>query len=232
MTKKFKTPKTFHDTMDSYRIVTYLLEAGIYTATYLTVGGLIEYFNTKTKDYARWKLVQPQFMHSLPSIFIGGLFNNIFVHYIDPYGPYHGYYDRHDYSLFLFVVNCFFFYIVWETLFYWVHRLLHMQKPINLYRWIHKQHHYHSISTWAAFAVHPIELFAMTLLLHLPKYLVPIPFATHNGLMMITSILSSLAHDPDFDYFDHQIHHTKHVYNFGAYLPVWDWLCGTMYQVK
>ena len=216
-----ESPSIFQIARDS------VFEYVIFTAVFLTLGAVTETTINGFPDADKRSRIWSQTCHSLPALFTGVLGTNLWRAYLDPYLPYWNYYETHDYTVWLMLQNIAIFLFVYDTCFYWSHRILHIQKPINLYKLFHKAHHYPVISLWASTATHPLEILLNVFGLHITKLFTPIPIAMHYGLLLFTHFSGVVAHDPTLDIYGHVIHHTKHNCNYSGYLTFWDWLMGT-----
>jgi sterol desaturase/sphingolipid hydroxylase (fatty acid hydroxylase superfamily) len=125
--------------------------------------------------------------------------------------------------------------LIYETFFYFSHRLLHFG---SLYRSIHKVHHeFRSPVALAAAYAHPIEFIVGDII---PLMLPPILLRSHLLLFWIWTIFGNIStqihhsgyrfpwtyehvtEQPDF----HDFHHENFVGNYGV-LGFYDWLFGT-----
>ena len=127
-----------------------------------------------------------------------------------------------------------------DTLFYWLHRLLHHPR---IYRHVHKQHHefHHPVGLATEYA-HPIEdLLCNTLstvagpLLLGSHASVVIGYASlklwqsvdaHSGLLLPFSPWSVALLGMDCAR-AHDFHHSHNSGNYGGFFMFWDWACGT-----
>jgi len=143
-------------------------------------------------------------------------------------------------SLMVAVSQIFFSMLVEDTLFYWIHRILHHPR---LYKHLHKQHHlYINTVSYAAEFSHPIE---QTVSNVFPSYAGPIlcnmsidvfciwtflrlweTFESHSGFVLpyspwefFLSVQGGAAR--------HDFHHSHNKGSFGSLFKFWDWFMGT-----
>ena len=221
-------------TMDSFTsfairsAVEFIAVQTIYTGLCVT----LEYINPALKTTDRKKLFFKQYKHSFWGVLAGTLCQRVWIVFIDPLTRWNEYFETNAYTAKWALLNISFFIFVYETMFYWIHRLLHIKKPINLYRMFHKEHHYFETTTAAAAAVNPIEIAILSVGLNIPKLFLPYSTSVHHILVSLVFLESIFAHDSQFDVFNHGIHHTKQNYHYGFALPFWDWIMGTTYRDK
>lgn len=131
-------------------------------------------------------------------------------------------------------------YFFTDATFYWSHRILH--HPL-FYARIHKQHHEFKATTgFAAEYDHPVEdiLNILTtvggpLLLgsHGAVFAAWIAFRVHQTVdahsgFALPFPYSLWCFGPGTESVErHDYHHTDNLGNFGDWLPLWDWMCGT-----
>jgi len=122
--------------------------------------------------------------------------------------------------------------IISDFLFFWTHRILHINP---LYRWFHKMHHeLHSPIAFGAIYCHWVEHVFCNLLSTLP-----FGFYIQNAKYMMfwqamVAFKTCQGHSGyDFSYMGeswnlHDLHHERFEYNYGAgSLMVWDVICNT-----
>jgi sterol desaturase/sphingolipid hydroxylase (fatty acid hydroxylase superfamily) len=134
------------------------------------------------------------------------------------------------------------YFFLFDTYFYWFHRLMHIEP---MYKYVHKIHHYStSPNLLTTFSVSPLEslinggfvpLFLAALTVHedTMKYILPTNIImgvyVHSGYEFLPRwwnkswatkwFISTTFHDQ---------HHKYFRWNFGGYTTIWDWLCGTV----
>lgn len=179
-------------------------------------------FNEKRRPHV-WK----QMCHSLSSLWVMVTVNIVWWNTIDPMLAYDRYYDTHEYTTSMMIKNVLWFFVIYETAFYWIHYILHTRRPINLYRLFHKEHHHRQVTQWSGVAFSALEASFNVINLHLVKLIVPVPPSVHYSMLLFAVVADIVAHDDRLDIFDHVSHHTKNNCNYGGYLPIWDWIMGT-----
>lgn len=134
-----------------------------------------------------------------------------------------------------------FFMIMEDTVFYWIHRLLHSRK---LYGWIHKKHHEYKVTVGIASEyAHPVEFvlgniipasIGATLLgskCHMFTWwmwLIVRVWETvdgHCGYDFSWSPFRLLPLSGSANY--HDFHHSHNIGNFSSFFTYWDSICGT-----
>lgn len=151
---------------------------------------------------------------------------------IDPLTPYYGYYETHEYNLTEFLKNTIIYMLVFDTWFYWTHRLLHNEW---LMRKVHCHHHqFMEPTAYGQDAVHPFEAVLQGPMGHfLPTLIAPMHPLTISVIGFLTSIYALLAHDGRAgDLNDHMKHHHYKSCNYAVYWGLWDYICGTRYNTK
>jgi len=130
------------------------------------------------------------------------------------------------------------FFVVEDTYFYWVHRLLHWGP---FYTLIHKVHHAHTAPFgMAAEYAHPVE----TLILGFGSVLGPFVVGPHMVEMWVwlffrlwQEVDAHCGYDFPWSLYNfipfyggsefHDFHHMNFVGNYGSTLRIWDRICGT-----
>lgn len=122
------------------------------------------------------------------------------------------------------------FYFILSTIFYYVHRILHLP---YFYKRIHKIHHsWQTPIGCAAIYAHPIEhLFNNILPVFIPTLIMRIHPMYFNVIVFITTMNSVNVHS-GYNFVnaqEHDDHHKHFLCNYGAGLDIFDWLHGTRY---
>ncbi len=120
-----------------------------------------------------------------------------------------------------------------ETMYYWMHRWMHLPR---VFKYVHKVHHQSlATSSWTAFSFHPLEGFIQMAMLAIIVVLVPMHYFVLLGLlifMTLSSIINHLGVDiyPKKGRFrkyfigakHHGMHHEEFTTNYGLYFTFWD----------
>ena len=127
--------------------------------SYALLAGLFEYSNPSIKTKERTESMWRQISLSIQSIILCVVYAILWMFYVDPILPYYGYYDVHDYTIGEFIKNLICYLFIFDTWFYMTHRLMHMRKPINFWKYIHMTHHQfvEDTTAFAQDAVHWFE---------------------------------------------------------------------------
>ncbi len=133
-------------------------------------------------------------------------------------------------------------FFLFDTYFYWFHRLMH-KKPI--YEWVHKIHHYSTApNLLTTLSVSPLESLVNGGFVPLFLSLVTV----HDGtvaLLTPCNIIMGLYVHSGYEFLPrwwnkswatkwfitttfHDQHHKYFNFNFGGYTPIWDFICGTV----
>jgi lathosterol oxidase len=128
-----------------------------------------------------------------------------------------------------------------DTYFYWMHRLMHVE-PI--YTWVHKIHHYSTApNLLTTLSVGPLEAIINGGFVPLFTALLTV----HHGTMALitpTNIIMGLYVHCGYEFLPrwwnkswltrwfitttfHDQHHKYFKWNFGGYTTIWDFICGT-----
>lgn len=162
---------------------------------------------------------------------------------VDPYSPWWGYFDTHEYTLLWALAHVLVYFTYMDYMSFAVHyHILHG----NNWAWenLHMQHH--QIKNPTAFggvAVHPIEgVIQLALPANFIFWILPVNFWLHSALMLLILIGPALGgHDGSegnggagpFDFSKHYYHHTtwhrgRFGYkNYALFWPFWDRIYGT-----
>jgi sterol desaturase/sphingolipid hydroxylase (fatty acid hydroxylase superfamily) len=133
-------------------------------------------------------------------------------------------------------------FIIHDTYFYWVHRLMHHPK---LYRRVHLIHHKSTNpSPWTAYAFHPLEAVLEAGIIPVIAFTLPVQRDALVWFFLFQIIYNVYGHlgyelyPKNFHktwigrYVNtsvaHNLHHKHFTGNFGLYTLVWDRLMGTM----
>lgn len=133
-------------------------------------------------------------------------------------------------------------FLIHDTYFYWVHRLMH--HPF-LFKWIHLVHHQSTNpSPWAAYAFHPLESIVEQGVVFIFYFTLPIHI-THLAIFFLFSILYNVYGHLGYELYpknfsrsllgkwintstNHNQHHQFFKGNYGLYTLFWDRMMGTI----
>ena len=134
------------------------------------------------------------------------------------------------------------YFFLFDTYFYWLHRLMHIE-PI--YTWVHKVHHYSTApNPLTTLSVSPLESLINGGFVPLFTAL----FTVHDATMALitpTNIIMGLYVHSGYEFLPrwwnrtwltrwfitttfHDQHHKFFKWNFGGYTTIWDFICGTV----
>ncbi len=143
------------------------------------------------------------------------------------------YWDIDDYGWGWLFISFALYFVVTETLIYWVHRALHTD---FLYNRLHVRHHQFRVTTsWVSTAFHPLDSFAQALPHHLCAFLFPVHAGMYLLMVGFVVVWSVMIHDrvsfvrwKFINYTGHHaLHHWYYRYNLGQFTTVWDRIGGT-----
>lgn len=154
------------------------------------------------------------------------------------------YFRIHDYGIVYFLISPFIAFVIYDTLFYWSHRFMHIKKVFPYFHLIH--HKSSNPSPFSIYAFQPGEAVLQYAFYPALFFLVPIhPFAL--VFVMIYSICTNIAGHCGFEFMpekfrmhpifkwqnsvtDHDLHHTNVKYNYGFFFVFWDRLMNTFLE--
>jgi sterol desaturase/sphingolipid hydroxylase (fatty acid hydroxylase superfamily) len=133
-------------------------------------------------------------------------------------------------------------FIIHDTYFYWVHRLMHHPRLFSVFHLVH--HKSTNPSPWAAYAFHPLE--AIVEVGIFPIFLFTIPMhSLHLPLFFLMSIIYNVYGHTGYEIYpkgfakhwlgrwintsvNHNLHHQYFKGNYGLYFLFWDRVMGTI----
>ena len=209
-----------------------LLVLAAYLSVFFIVGSALEYTNPTPKTPERIASAKKQMWMGFSALVYVVTFTTLWLWKVDPYTPYYGYYETHSYGIIDFLMNLFVYLFVFDTWFYWTHRLLHLKWFWNKIHYVH--HQFLEPSAFAQDAVHWFEGLLQGPLGHMLTTMVyPMHPISVNAFGFLTSIYALLAHDGRIlDLNDHMKHHHYKSCNYGLYWGFWDYICDTRYNRK
>ena len=128
------------------------------------------------------------------------------------------------------------FVIITDLCVYWVHRSLH---HTSVYKYIHKHHHKWTNPTpFAAYAVHPLDVFLHMLPYHAYVFVLPVHKWIFLFVLLFVNIWTICVHDGTVSlpwilkWFmngatQHTDHHVYYNFNYGHLFSLWDKVFGT-----
>lgn len=157
--------------------------------------------------------------------------------------PYTTYYENIDDHGITYLILAFpLMLLMHDTYFYWLHRLMHHPKLFKLFHLVH--HKSNNPSPWAAYAFHPLEAIAESLIFVIFLFTIPM-HSIHLTLFFVVSLLYNVYGHLGYELYpkgftkhwfgkwvntsvSHNMHHQYFKGNYGLYFTIWDRLMGTM----
>ncbi|HKB45671.1 MAG TPA: sterol desaturase family protein [Chitinophagaceae bacterium] len=190
----------------------------------------------KMKDYGR------EIFFSTLSIIIFS-FPPLIMLYSDSIRPHTTFYKNISEYGWLYVILAFpVMLLMHDAYFYWIHRLMHHPKLFRLFHLVH--HKSTNPSPWAAYAFHPLEAIAESLIFVIFLFTIPV-HSVHLMLFFIFSLVYNVYGHLGFELYpkgfnnnwfgkwintsvSHNMHHQYFKGNYGLYFTIWDRLMSTM----
>jgi Delta7-sterol 5-desaturase len=188
------------------------------------------------KDYAR------EISFSTLSVIIFSV-PPLLMLYSDVIRPHTTFYTRIDeYGTIYFALAFPLMLLMHDTYFYWAHRLMH--NPW-LFKWVHLVHHRSTNpSPWAAYAFHPLEAIAESMIFVVFLFTIPV-HSIHLMWFFVFSLVYNVYGHLGFEIYpkgfnknwfgkwmntsvSHNLHHQYFKGNYGLYFTIWDRFMGTL----
>ncbi len=142
------------------------------------------------------------------------------------------YVDLGRYPIWYFCVSPFLILFLYETYYYWLHRLMHVP---SVFKIVHKVHHESLHPTvFTSFSFHPLEAVMQFLFFPIVVFFVPIHFSVLFGVLILMTV-SAVVNHSGVEIFHrkfllkhligsshHDLHHLEFKSNFGLYFTWWD----------
>jgi Delta7-sterol 5-desaturase len=152
------------------------------------------------------------------------------------------YLDIHDYGMAYYLLAFPIMFVIHDTYFYWIHRIMHHP---SLFKWFHLVHHQSTNpSPWAAYAFHPLEAILENGIILIFYFSIPM-HVTHVPIFFLFSIIYNIYGHLGWELYPkgfsrtaigrwvntsvaHNQHHKYFKGNYGLYLLFWDRVMGTL----
>jgi len=152
------------------------------------------------------------------------------------------YFEAGNYGIVYFILSPLLAFILHDTLFYWLHRFMHLK---IVFRYIHLVHHKSTNPTpFSIYAFQPGEAIIQSLLYALILFTIPIHPYTF-GFFMAYNLFINLSGHSGYEFMaekfrnhwlyrfqntvtNHDLHHTKFNCNYGFYFTFWDRIMDTL----
>jgi len=152
------------------------------------------------------------------------------------------YLDINEYGKAYFFLTFPLMFIIHDTYFYWIHRLMHLP---SLYKYVHRIHHLSTNPTpLTSYAFHPLESFMESLILPIIAFTLPV----HRSALIIFFLMQFIynvyghlgyeLYPKNFHKtwvgkwintsVSHNMHHKYFHKNYGLYFLFWDRIMGTL----
>ena len=182
-----------------------------------------------------------EIMYSLGTMVIFAIISALFIG--TPLRAYTQFYkDINEHSMFYFWAAFPIMFLIHDTYFYWMHRIMHHPQ---VFKWVHVVHHKSTNpSPWAAYAFHPLESFVEMGIFIIFIFIMPIHYIHLFGFFTFSVLYNMYGHlgwelyPKGFSKsrigrwvntsVSHNQHHQYFTGNYGLYLLVWDRWMGTL----
>jgi lathosterol oxidase len=170
----------------------------------------VERTNPNKHEEGRWLQIKREIIESIPAVVASTSVSLFHMNYVYPW--------RWGFEAPVFpsslkqaAIEFVYWMLMFEVTVYVLHRLLHVRRPIDIYKHIHRAHHlFFFPSAFASQAIHPIEaiMFAETSLIA-SIFLMPISVLTQYACGILLLAWSIFAHDSRF-LLDKGMHYEHH----------------------
>jgi lathosterol oxidase len=219
---------------------------------YVIAGVAFLVFYVLLRKRIAWKKIQPRYpaaadyrrelLFSTVSIVIFSLPPLILVQNdsLRPHTTYYASIARHGWVYFFAAFPLMF--LMHDTYFYWMHRLIHHRRLFRLFHLVH--HRSVNPSPWSAYAFHPLEAFTESLIFVIFLFTIPIN-TWHLFIFFLLSLMYNVYGHLGFELYPagfhrhwlgrwvntsvcHNQHHRHFKGNYGLYFLFWDRMMGTL----
>jgi len=219
---------------------------------YMIAGVAFLVFYVVLRNRVSWRKIQPRYpaaadyrrelLFSTVSIVIFSLPPLILLHNdsLRPHTTYYASIARHGWVYFFAAFPLMF--LMHDTYFYWMHRLIHHPTLFRLFHLVH--HRSVNPSPWSAYAFHPLEAFAESLIFVVFLFTIPINY-WHLFIFFLLSLAYNVYGHLGFELYPagfqrhplgrwvntsvcHNQHHRHFKGNYGLYFLFWDRMMGTL----
>ncbi len=188
----------------------------------------------KLNDYGR------DIMYSIVSVAIFGSMAVLCFYFLGNYTQ--RYQEISDYGWIYYFFTWVYMFVIHDTYFYWMHRMMHSPK---LFKYIHLVHHKSTNpSPWTAYAFHPVEAVLEVMIVPILAFTIPIHGPAVTAFLLFQIWYNVYGH-LGFEIYPknfhktwigrwintsvaHNLHHDKFHGNFGLYFLFWDRMMGTI----
>jgi Delta7-sterol 5-desaturase len=192
----------------------------------------------KDRDIKREQLVR-EIINALFTMCVGAATSSVII-VLGESGMTKVYLDINDHSIWWAIATFPVLLVLNDTVFYWVHRLLHTKRLYNL---IHHEHHKSvTVNPFTSLSFNVVEVILLTTWLVPISLIMPI-YAPALGLLQIYGLWDNIKGHMGYELFPswfnrsplrflttatyHDLHHTKFRGNYGLHFRWWDWMMGT-----
>lgn len=154
------------------------------------------------------------------------------------------YLSIHERSTLYFIFTIFLFSVLWDTYFYWAHKLMHSGEII--YKYTHATHHKTTNPTpFSIFSFNPLEAIIFGIYFVLICFSIPVNIYAVIVVFLINVLANIIGH-LGYEFVDfklskkldvifinsihHNVHHKYGYSNYGLYFPFWDKIMGTFHH--
>jgi lathosterol oxidase len=192
------------------------------------------------KKFPEQNQINREIKYSMLSLAIFSFFS-VFLYRAIIAGNTKMYFHISDHGIIYFLISPFISLLIYDTLFYWSHRFMHIKKIFPYFHFIH--HRSSNPSPFSIFAFQPGEAVLQFVFYPVMVFFIPVhPFAL--AFILFYSTLTNIAGHSGFEFMpekfrnhwlfrwqnsvtNHDLHHTNVKYNFGFYFVFWDKLMKT-----